>query len=340
MSNVRITLGIPKNFAVEARPYKLLLYEAGGRREVFRTTAKEAGMFGTLLVQFPSQFTGGDLVLRHGGDKPTGVKFCTDSSWAVKYAAFYCDVKGKFWPIKSGHRLVVEYRLSCEDMTIRGTHFMNHFGPIYTELYRILNAWETGVLPRDSDDSSSTSDGESLSLSDEVESSCEDDTGSGDDTPGSASDGDASSDDDSDYSPGCGLLTASARKKAAIPNTFVYLLEHEYRYDGLDLSFESLKGNDRAVANTLIAFNRYLQTHAPNRMIGSCLTEANVHSDVISIVSAYFGAGSRNGFQLVLTRIVKTIREAVVEDGDLHAQPSDPLRTTTCGTFGCTHFGP
>ncbi len=43
-------------------------------------------------------------------------------------------------------------------------------------------------------------------------------------------------------------------------------------------------------------------------MIVSCLTEATVHSDVITIVaSAYFGSDAGSGFQLALTRLEKTI---------------------------------
>jgi hypothetical protein len=52
---------------VKAIPYKLLLYEAGDFFLPHRDTEKEPGMFATLVLQLPSTYTGGALVVRHGG---------------------------------------------------------------------------------------------------------------------------------------------------------------------------------------------------------------------------------------------------------------------------------
>ncbi|CAM9692084.1 unnamed protein product, partial [Scytosiphon promiscuus] len=54
---------------VEARLYKLVMYETGGHFKPHKDTEKEAGMFGTLVVQLPTYdgHEGGTLVVRHRG---------------------------------------------------------------------------------------------------------------------------------------------------------------------------------------------------------------------------------------------------------------------------------
>ena len=56
---------------VRANLYKMLLYEPGGFFKKHRDTEKEPGMFGTLIVQLPSKFTGGALAIEHSGEKRT-----------------------------------------------------------------------------------------------------------------------------------------------------------------------------------------------------------------------------------------------------------------------------
>lgn len=57
-------LGVSQTL-VEARLYKLLLYEPGSFFVKHRGTKKEHGMFGTLVVQLPSKFKGGKFVVTH-----------------------------------------------------------------------------------------------------------------------------------------------------------------------------------------------------------------------------------------------------------------------------------
>jgi hypothetical protein len=58
---------------VEARLYKLLLYEQGGHFSAHQDTEKERGMIGTLVVQLPCAggHTGGALTVRHKGKSHT-----------------------------------------------------------------------------------------------------------------------------------------------------------------------------------------------------------------------------------------------------------------------------
>jgi len=55
---------------VDARLYKLLLYEQGGHFKPHQDTEKERGMIGTLVVQLPVEggHTGGCLTVRHMGE--------------------------------------------------------------------------------------------------------------------------------------------------------------------------------------------------------------------------------------------------------------------------------
>eukprot|EP00172_Hildenbrandia_rubra_P000645 Plantae.Rhodophyta-Hildenbrandia_rubra.ctg13508.p2 GENE.Plantae.Rhodophyta-Hildenbrandia_rubra.ctg13508~~Plantae.Rhodophyta-Hildenbrandia_rubra.ctg13508.p2 ORF type:complete len:191 (+),score=39.20 Plantae.Rhodophyta-Hildenbrandia_rubra.ctg13508:439-1011(+) len=51
--------------------YKVLLYEKGGFFKAHRDTEKGERMFATLVVQLPSEFEGGELVVTHEGEKRT-----------------------------------------------------------------------------------------------------------------------------------------------------------------------------------------------------------------------------------------------------------------------------
>jgi hypothetical protein len=58
-------LGVADPEAVEARLYKLIMYEPGGFFKPHKDTEKEPGMFGTLLIRLPSVHSGGALRVSH-----------------------------------------------------------------------------------------------------------------------------------------------------------------------------------------------------------------------------------------------------------------------------------
>lgn len=103
-------LGVQHNLKVEARLYKLLLYEEGSFFAPHRDSEKEEGMFGTLVIVLPSQFTGGELVVKHKGETQT-FKQERLSAFGSQYAAFYADCKHELKKVTSGHRLCVVYNL-------------------------------------------------------------------------------------------------------------------------------------------------------------------------------------------------------------------------------------
>jgi hypothetical protein len=76
---------------VEARLYKLVLYEEGGFFKPHKDTEKEPRMFGSLVVQLPARHNLGALVVRHRGEEVL-FDFGGDGSDAYFYsAAFYAN---------------------------------------------------------------------------------------------------------------------------------------------------------------------------------------------------------------------------------------------------------
>lgn len=59
-------LGCPPEASIRASLYKMLLYEKGAMFRPHKDTEKEPGMFATLVICLPSEFTGGAVVTSHG----------------------------------------------------------------------------------------------------------------------------------------------------------------------------------------------------------------------------------------------------------------------------------
>ena len=97
---------------VEARLYKMLCYEKGGHFKKHRDTEKEPGMFGTLIVQLPSEHKGGVLTVEHKGEKRE-YAFEKPSQWGdeTRYVAFFADCEHSLSEVTAGVRLVLAYNL-------------------------------------------------------------------------------------------------------------------------------------------------------------------------------------------------------------------------------------
>ena len=103
---------------VKANLYKMLLYEKGGHFNKHRDTEKEKGMFGTLIIQLPSIYTGGELTVYGYGESKTSFDFGQSTGkaeYSIHYAAHYADLEHEVAEVKSGHRLVLIYNLSWAD---------------------------------------------------------------------------------------------------------------------------------------------------------------------------------------------------------------------------------
>jgi hypothetical protein len=126
---------------VEARLYKLVLYEEGGFFKSHKDTEKEPGMFGSLVVQLPARHDVGTLAVRHRGEEEL-FNFGGDGSDAYFYSvAFYADCEHELKPVENGKRLCLLYNL------VRGkgggpTSSLAQRDAICDQLARIASRWE------------------------------------------------------------------------------------------------------------------------------------------------------------------------------------------------------
>ena len=104
---------MPNVRGIQAELYKLNIYSSGGFFKTHVDTPRSEQMFGSLVVCLPTQFSGGELVIRHHGHT---VKFDWSSppdnqrktaSWAV----FFSDMEHEVLPVTEGHRISLTYNL-------------------------------------------------------------------------------------------------------------------------------------------------------------------------------------------------------------------------------------
>src|SRR5205823_10128035 len=101
-------LGLPAE-QVEARLYKLLVYEKGGFFLPHRDSEKHDGMVASLIVVLANPFEGGALVVRHGAMHQT-LPFEQAAQGKVScYAAFYADCEHEVKRVTHGVRLCLTY---------------------------------------------------------------------------------------------------------------------------------------------------------------------------------------------------------------------------------------
>ena len=104
-------LGLWDASDIQARLYKLLVYDTGGFFRPHRDSEKEDGMFGTLVLLLPAEYSGGQLVVEHAGQRR--VIECSESEqWrGFWYAAFYADCKHEVRLVTSGYRVALTFNL-------------------------------------------------------------------------------------------------------------------------------------------------------------------------------------------------------------------------------------
>ena len=102
-------LGCPSE-RLDARLYKLLVYEPGGFFLPHRDTEKADGMIATLSVSLPVAGAGGELVVRHH-DREVAVDMHAEEPSELAFAAFYADCTHEIRPVLEGHRLSLVFNL-------------------------------------------------------------------------------------------------------------------------------------------------------------------------------------------------------------------------------------
>lgn len=106
----RAAAGLGVMGPVQAELYKLLVYDTGSFFVSHRDSEKAAGMFATLVVVLPSQYSGGELVVRHKG-REVRLDLRRDEPAEAAFAAFYADCLHEVLPVASGYRLALIYNL-------------------------------------------------------------------------------------------------------------------------------------------------------------------------------------------------------------------------------------
>ncbi len=123
---------------VEAHLYKLLVYGPGDFFVPHRDTEKEPGMFGTLVLTLPGDFTGGELVVRHG-DLSERISVNPGGS-GVRWFAFYADCSHEVLPLDTGARVALVYNLVREGAPTGPAESSG----VVAALARELRTWESG----------------------------------------------------------------------------------------------------------------------------------------------------------------------------------------------------
>ncbi len=110
----RAIAGLGVTGSVDAELYKLLAYDTGSFFVRHRDSEKSPGMFATLVVVLPSDYSGGELLVRHK-EREVRLDLRRDEPSEAAFAAFYADCLHEVLPVASGHRLALIYNLVRKD---------------------------------------------------------------------------------------------------------------------------------------------------------------------------------------------------------------------------------
>jgi hypothetical protein len=110
MLHVAEQLGLPAE-QLEARLYKLLVYEKGGFFLPHRDSEKHDRMLASMIVVLPNRFEGGELIVRHGAAEEKLTFDEAANGKAPCYAAFYADCEHEVQRVIHGVRLCLAYNL-------------------------------------------------------------------------------------------------------------------------------------------------------------------------------------------------------------------------------------
>jgi hypothetical protein len=109
-ADIKTSLGL-EEYTIEAHLYKLLMYQKGDFFLPHKDSEKEDGMFGSLVIGLPSDYTGGELVVSFDGEEVIADFTKNENDYDINYAAFYADCDHEVKPLKSGYRICLVYNL-------------------------------------------------------------------------------------------------------------------------------------------------------------------------------------------------------------------------------------
>jgi len=107
-------------------------------------------MFATLVIQLPSNYTGGQLVVHHDGAKVTNDFSGQENQFTYFYSAFYCDCDHEILPLITGVRACLIYNLCLtgKSKIPNAPKLSAH----RAEFEALLDNWKTAVVHEDADD--------------------------------------------------------------------------------------------------------------------------------------------------------------------------------------------
>ena len=127
---------IPTVVGIRAELYKLNIYAGGGFFRAHDDTPRSVNskMFGRLVVCLPTQFTGGELIVRHHKQE---IKYdwSSDTSSTLHWAAFFSDIEHEVLPVSEGYRVTLIYNLSHHSETSDSTFDVKTYS-----FYKLLQA--------------------------------------------------------------------------------------------------------------------------------------------------------------------------------------------------------
>lgn len=85
---------------------KLILFTPGAKVDEIQFT--DNSVFGQLIIQFPSSFNGGEIIIEHGNSR-FDYNFALNSEFNTQYVAYHKDIDYSMKEIKSGNRLCLFY---------------------------------------------------------------------------------------------------------------------------------------------------------------------------------------------------------------------------------------
>jgi hypothetical protein len=124
LTHVALQLGVGEDRPIRAELYKFLLYEGGCFFRPHRDTERLPGMFGTLIVQLPSVYTGAELRV-HSPSSERHVKRIDGSqscAGTMHFAAFYNDCLHQVTELLTGTRCVLVFSLVAQPQPGRTLH--------------------------------------------------------------------------------------------------------------------------------------------------------------------------------------------------------------------------
>lgn len=134
----------------QASLYKLLLYKSGSFFKPHRDTEKEERMFATLVVQLPSRFNGGQLVIEHD-NKTKKIDFGSTvesgNEFATFFSAFYCDCKHEILPVSDGIRVCLVYNLIMNEIDASNVPTAPIASGIEAEIVSVCDEWRKTNSP-------------------------------------------------------------------------------------------------------------------------------------------------------------------------------------------------